>query len=156
MRKIIVACSMLIISIGMIAQSEYSQNTRDNRGYSNNYSDNRNIGIYENYYGISLNPSIARHHPEYINNDWIRISLPSPKIIKRINKGIEKRNKEIRKREKKTIKKWDKQNKEIRKDREKRIEKIEKQNKKSRKQWEKENKKIRKERNKRMKKIGKW
>ena len=156
MKKIIAACSMIIISFVMIAQTNNSQSTRDIRNYSDKYSNDQIIELYENFYGVSLNPSVVQHNPMYLDNDLIRIGLPSSKIIKRINKKIKKQSKEIIKREKRAIKKWEKQHKKTRKEREKRIEKIEKRDKKARKQWEKENKKIRKEREKRMKKMGKW
>lgn len=54
---------MIIISFVMIAQSEYMQSARDIRNYSDNYSNDKIIELYENYYGVSLNPSVAQHNP---------------------------------------------------------------------------------------------
>ena len=52
MKKVIAAFSMIIISFVMIAQSDYSQFTREVRSYSDNYSDNQVIGLYENHYAV--------------------------------------------------------------------------------------------------------
>lgn len=149
MKKIIVAFSMLIISIVMIAQSEYSpQLTGHSRNYSNNYPDNQVIGLYDNYYGISLNPTFAQRNNVFVNESLIRFGPLSPKEMKRINKNIEKRNKNIAKRNKKVYKqnkkrakKWEKENKKQRKERDKVIKKQRKQIKKIKKS---------------VKKIGKW
>ena len=156
MKKIIVALSTILLSFAMMAQSNNAQFTRDITNYTDNSSDNKTIAFYENFYGISPNPSVALQVPMFIDNDWIRIGFPSSKVIKKINKNIEKRSKDIRKREKKAIKNWEKQNKEVRKEREKRMEKIEKRDKKARKEWDKRNKEIIKNRKKQMKKIGIW
>ena len=156
MKKILAALSMMILSFAMMAQSDNAQFTRDITNKTDNYYHNKTIALYENFYGISPNPSVVIHTPMFIDNDWIRIGFPSSKVIKKINKNIEKRSKDIRKREKKAIKNWEKQNKEVRKEREKRMEKIEKRDKKARKEWDKRNKEIIKNKKKQMKKIGIW
>lgn len=58
MKKIIVALSMIIISSVMIAQSDYSQFTREIQNYTDNYSDDQVIGLYENHYGVPRNSLI--------------------------------------------------------------------------------------------------
>ena len=55
MKKLMAAFSMMIISFVMIAQSDYSQFTKDIRIYSNNYSDDQVMGLYENHYGVPRN-----------------------------------------------------------------------------------------------------
>lgn len=73
MKKIIAACSMMILSVVMIAQSEYSQFTRDIRIYSGNYSDNQVIGLYENHYGLPQN-TLLRLFSDFGYN-WGNVSL---------------------------------------------------------------------------------
>ena len=124
MKKILAALSMMILSFAMMAQSDNAQFTRDITNKTDNYYHNKTIALYENFYGISPNPSVVIHTPMFIDNDWIRIGFPSSKVIKKINKNIEKRKEKIEKREKKARKEWDKRNKEIIKNRKKQMKKI--------------------------------
>ena len=124
MKKILAALSMMILSFAMMAQSDNAQFTRDITNKTDNYYHNKTIALYENFYGISPNPSVVIHTPMFIDNDWIRIGFPSSKVIKKINKNIEKRMEKIEKRDKKARKEWDKRNKEIIKNRKKQMKKI--------------------------------
>ena len=160
MKKFIVAFYMIMISAAIAAQSDYYQFNKDTRSYFANYTNNQVIGLYGNQYVI---PAVAQHNAVYYNQDMFKIGIPYPKEIKRINKNIEKRNKEIRKQQKKSAENWEKQNKKARKERDKRNKEIRKQNEKNSKNWEKENKKARKQRDKQIKKykkhvkkIGNW
>ena len=58
MKKFIAALSMILISSVMMAQSYYSQFTREIQNYTDYYSDDQVIELYENHYGVPRNSLI--------------------------------------------------------------------------------------------------
>ncbi|MDD2245827.1 MAG: hypothetical protein PHI70_05720 [Proteiniphilum sp.] len=85
-------------------------------------------------YGRYRDPVIARRSGVIFDNGVVICGPVSNKEMKKINKQIEKRNKEIYKQEKKAMKEWEKRDKKIRQ----------------------QNEKWRKEDEKRIKKMNKW
>ena len=58
MKKVIASFMLIMISTVMFAQADYSLFTRDIRSYSDNYSDDQVMGLYENHYGVPRNTLI--------------------------------------------------------------------------------------------------
>ena len=160
MKKFILSLYMLALSVVGMAKPSYTQVAQHLINYATEYTTNQAIERHQN--------KVAHSSLKQLWDRWNfdgqevmqqlnvlvadRFTISTPKVLKEINKKIEKRNKEIEKRDKKARKEWEKKNKKIYKDREKQLEKREK---KARKEWEKENKKIRKEREKREKEARK-
>ena len=58
MKKVIASFMLIMISTVMFAQADYSLFVRDIRSYSDNYSDDQVMGLYENHYGVPRNTLI--------------------------------------------------------------------------------------------------
>lgn len=58
MKKVIASFLLIMISAVMFAQTDYSLFARDIRSYSDNYSDDQVMGLYENHYGVPRNTLI--------------------------------------------------------------------------------------------------
>jgi len=58
MKKVIASFILIMISTVMFAQADYSLFARDIRSYSDNYSDDQVMGLYENHYGVPRNTLI--------------------------------------------------------------------------------------------------
>jgi hypothetical protein len=58
MKKVIASFMLIMISTVMFAQADYSLFARDIRSYSDNYSDDQVMGLYENHYGVPRNTLI--------------------------------------------------------------------------------------------------
>lgn len=81
-------------------------------------------GVYRDY-KRDRDPRISRRN-RIVFNDGMIIYNPSGKEMKKINKQIEKRNKEIYKQQRKNEKEWEKRNKKIRKEQKKQRKRYEK------------------------------
>lgn len=55
LKKTIIALTLIVISAVGIAQSDYAQFTRDIRRYSDSYTDNQVVELYEYHYGVPQN-----------------------------------------------------------------------------------------------------
>jgi hypothetical protein len=73
MKKIIAAFPMIMISVVMFAQADYTQFTRDIRSYSDQYTDDQVIGLYENHYALPRNT--LRQLFSSFGFDWGNVSL---------------------------------------------------------------------------------
>ena len=58
MKKVIASFLLIMISAVMFAQTDYSLFARDIRSYSDTYSDDQVMGLYENHYGVPRNTLI--------------------------------------------------------------------------------------------------
>ncbi|MBK5196202.1 MAG: hypothetical protein JJE08_09295 [Proteiniphilum sp.] len=73
MKKVIASFSLIMISIVMFAQADYSLFTRDIRSYSDNYSDDQVMGLYENHYGVPRNTLVQLFGG--FGYDWGNVAL---------------------------------------------------------------------------------
>ena len=73
MKKVIASLSLIMISIVMFAQADYSLFTRDIRSYTDNYTDDQVIGLYENQYALPRNKLLQLFSG--FGLDWGNVSL---------------------------------------------------------------------------------
>jgi hypothetical protein len=55
MKKVIATISLTLLSVVMFAQTDYLQFSRDIRSYSDRYTDDQVIGLYQNHYDVPRN-----------------------------------------------------------------------------------------------------
>ena len=82
-------------------------------------------GVFDAY-GKHHDPKVARRGRYKFNEKLYKIDRFPTKEMKKIEKDMEKRNKEIRKEQEKNIKDWEKANKQVRKEQQKQIKKYQK------------------------------
>lgn len=73
MKKVIASFSLMMMSIVMFAQADYSHFTRDIRSYSDNYSDDQVMGLYEHHYDVPRNTLVQLFNG--FGLDWGNVSL---------------------------------------------------------------------------------
>jgi len=73
MKKLFATISMTVISLVIFAQADYSLYTRDIRSYTDYYTDDQVIGLYENQYALPRNTLLQLF--DGFGLDWGNVSL---------------------------------------------------------------------------------
>ncbi len=68
MKKIITALAIMMISVTLMAQADFRQFAVDIRSYSNSYSNNQIVALYEYHYGVPRNTLIELYGS--FGNNW--------------------------------------------------------------------------------------
>lgn len=73
MKKVMTTLALAMISVAMFAQLDFNSFTRDIRGYSEDYSDDQVIELYENHYGVPRQTLL--HTFGGLGYDWGNVAL---------------------------------------------------------------------------------